>query len=92
MKYFFPLPLQRLKEDSTLECHVHSLHEALEYWKKYISVYDKWFFRDKDEYKNLKEKIDREYKCLGKYYAFAPPHLLTCFDLYEITINCMIKY
>ena len=55
------------------------------------SVYDKWFFRDKDEYKNLKEKIDREYKRLGKYYAFAPPHSLTCFDLYEITINCMIK-
>ena len=73
LKYFFPLPLQRLEEDSTLECHVTSLNEAMAFDGKYVSVYDEWFFTN-GKYMELKEKIRNEYNYLGNYYVFSPPH------------------
>ena len=74
LKYYYPLPLQRLGEDSTLECYTSSLEKVLNYEGKYISVYEKWFFGEKNS--KIKEKIEQEYKYIGSYEIFTPPHSL----------------
>lgn len=73
LKYFFPLPLQRLEEDSNLKCHIDSVNMAMKFEGKYISVYEEWFFKY-GKYQNLKEKIMNEYEYVGNYFVFSPPH------------------
>lgn len=88
LKYYFPLPLQRLDDSSTLLCHTQTKEKALSYSGKYISVFEDWFFGEKN--KDIKDKIDREYELIGRYPVFSPPHSLNIddiairyFDLYE---------
>ena len=75
LKYFFPLPLQRLPEDSTLACHADCLNKAYAFDGRYVSVEEDWFF-GAGRYPGLKEKITNEYRHLGTYYVFFPPQTL----------------
>ena len=81
LKYFFPLPLQRLEEGSDLACHTESLEKAMAFEGKYISIYEDWFF-DKNEYPALREKIRSEYEKIGEYAVFCPPFSLSAGDAY----------
>lgn len=88
LQYFFPLPLQRLSDESTLKCYVDSKEAVLNYTGKYISLYEPWFFVKGNQ--DIKEKIDQEYNKIGAYTVFSPPHSfgeddikLQTFDLYE---------
>ncbi len=72
MKYYFPLPLQRLPEDSKLLCHTESYDAVMNYDGKYISLYEEWFFYD-DRYQELREYICNEYEPVASYCAFTPP-------------------
>ena len=89
LKYFFPLPLQRLEGGSAdLDCYSASLTQALSYEGKYISVYESWFFAGKNQI--IKDKIASEYQWVGSYIRFSPPSSLSSsdisvqyFDLYE---------
>ena len=86
LKYFFPLPLNRLQEESSMPCHVESLEKTMNYDGKYISVYDLWFFGQwRWRYKQIQEKIDAEYELIGHYDVFAPPHVILPTDDIEIT-------
>ena len=87
IKYFFPLPLQRL-QDSDLECHIKSKEDVLAYTGKYISVYESWFFNGKNA--EIKSKIEEEYKYIGSYVRYSPSKELFFvetgfkeFDVYE---------
>lgn len=85
LKYFFPLPLQRLPEDSQLECYVDALKKVHEYEGRYISVYENWFFKG-DKYQELKNKIKNEYEYIGSYYGSTPQisgAVTKKYDLYE---------
>lgn len=89
LKYFYPLPLQRLPEDSKLECHTESLSKAMEFDGKYISVLESWFFGS-GKYQSLKDKILSEYDYIGSYRVLSPPFSLksssvslTTYDVYE---------
>ena len=92
LKYFFPLPLNRLHDESSMPCHVESLEKTLSYDGKYISVYDLWFFGQwRWRYENIQQKMENEYELLGSYDVFYPPHVilptdeisLTKFELYQ---------
>ncbi len=73
LKYFFPLPLQRLNDESSHPAHVEALDGAMSFEGKYISVdYD--FFFCGWRYPQLEEKIRREYTRVGSFAAFNPPH------------------
>ena len=72
LKHYFPLPLQRLNEESSLPSHVDSLTAAMNYHGKYISLHEGWFFQ-RDNYQSLKEKIESEYHYVGSYSSFSPP-------------------
>lgn len=89
LKYFFPLPLERLDEESTLKSHVDSLDLVMNFDGKYISVYDDWFFGE-DRYQMIRAKVNSEYEYAGEYYVFSPPHsfhssdaFVRTYELYE---------
>lgn len=88
LKYYFPLPLQRLDSESTLKCYTESQEAVLGYTGKYISVYEEWFFGNgKNEL--ISEKILDEYEYVGNYARYSPSNVLltndsvTYFSLYE---------
>lgn len=72
IKYFYPLPLQRLPEDSTLTCHTESLVAAMSFDGKYIAVDKNWFFYS-GKYAQLSEKMETQYEYVASYYMFSPP-------------------
>lgn len=90
LKYYFPLPLQRLGNDSDLKCHMETMEAALSYDGRYISVYDKWFFNN-EKNAEIKDKLQEEYKYIGEYKKFACPTSsnvdFQIFDLYERLID-----
>ena len=72
LKYYYPLPLQRLPENSELECYRDSLSAVLDYEGKYIALDSSWFF-GLQKNQSIKEKIKNEYQIIGTYYMFSPP-------------------
>lgn len=86
LRYYYPLPLQRLSEDSGLKCQKESLYRALNYTGKYITVYKDWIFKDgKNE--DLKKKIADEYEYAGTIYVFTPPHSIRLSDAFTKHID-----
>lgn len=75
LKYYFPLPLQRLPEDSDLPCHTESLEAVMNYDGKYIALYDTWFFEN-NTYEEFRNYIYTEYEPVAFYYVFTPPFSL----------------
>ena len=89
LKYFFPLPLQRMPEDSTLPSHVDTLAKVSDFDGRYISLDEEWFFLN-DDYPSIKYKIENEYHLVASYYIFSPKDTLFKYkmepklcDLYE---------
>ena len=72
IKYYFPLPLQRLPENSELSCHKDCYDAVMNYSGKYISVYEGWFFEN-NKYQEIKEHIYNEYEPVTPYYVFTSP-------------------
>lgn len=83
LKYFFPLPLQRMKDDSSHPAHVEALEGAMSFEGKYISV-DYGFFFGGWRYPQLEEKILKEYTRIGSYPAFNPPHAVFPAEEFEV--------
>lgn len=94
LKYFYPLPIQRITENSEYkdaECRLESLRRIDQYKGKYVVTYNEWIFGNgKNE--ELKEKILREYDKIGEITRYTPQHkFLRCdteadfiyFDLYQ---------
>ena len=71
LSYYYPLPLRRLDEESTLECYTSSMEKVLNYDGKYISVYENWFFKDGSNTK-IRTWLENEYEYIGSYKVFAP--------------------
>ena len=89
LKHFFPLPLQRMLEDTKNPIRQETLEKVIAYTGKYISLQPFWFY-SANQYPEIREKIDREYTCAGSYTVFVPPHVIfpaenvsgTTIDLY----------
>lgn len=89
LKYFFPLPLQRLHDESSNPSHVEALEQAMSFEGKYVSLDYDWIFCGW-RYPQLEEKIMNEYTLVGPYYVFYPPYAIfptdnismKTFDLY----------
>lgn len=88
LKYYFPLPLQRLSDTMDAGIRTETLEKAMGYDGKYILVYDNWFFA-LGYNDDLRKKIDLEYKYIGSFKRYAPPSFISDdmgtqeYDLYE---------
>ena len=89
LRFFFPLPLQRLHDQSSNPSHVEALDQAMSYSGKYISLDYDWFFCGW-RYPQLEKKVMDEYTRVGSYSVFYPPYAIfptddirmKSFDLY----------
>ncbi|MBO4928497.1 MAG: hypothetical protein J5379_09660 [Clostridiales bacterium] len=86
LRYFFPLPLQRIPDDSDLACRKECLEETLAYDGRYISVVESWFY-NYGYNQNIREKIQSEYTLIGSYKMFTPPVYFDSSDDGEYTIK-----
>ena len=75
LKHFFPLPLQRMTENTKNPIRQETLEKVLDYTGKYISLQPLWFY-SANQYPEIREKIDREYTCAGSYGVLVPPHVI----------------
>lgn len=94
LKYYYPLPLERLTEESEysrMECYVESREGALQYDGTYVSVCSDWFFA-KGKNEAIREKLDAEYVKTDEYAVYSPDNelfvrndesLIVYFELYE---------
>ena len=58
---YYPLPLQRVREDSEYPSHVKVLKKALDFRERYVAVNDSWFFKEGNN-QRIKDKLNREYR------------------------------
>lgn len=73
LKYTYPLPLQRIKEDSPyhdLPCRLSCKENAMNYTGKYILL-DKGWLDCSISYPEIMDKISREYRPVGKVHFMA---------------------
>lgn len=76
LKYFFPLPIQRITDDSKYrdaECRLETLRRIEQYRGKYIVVNGEWLFGG-DKNGAVKEKVLREYDRIGALTRYTPQH------------------
>lgn len=74
LKYFFPLPVQRISEDSEYKnraCRLDSLEQIEEYTGEYVTVYEKWMFSNGRNEK-IKEKIENDYEIVAELAKYSP--------------------
>lgn len=94
IKYYFPLPIQRITDDSEfkdIKCRIETLRQIQQYQGKYVVVYDNWIFGE-GKNNEVKAKILREYDKIGELTRYTPhSKLFSCdteedfkyFDLYQ---------
>lgn len=58
---YYPLPLQRVREDAEYPSHVNALNKALDFRERYVAVNDSWFFKEGNN-QRIKDKLNREYR------------------------------
>lgn len=58
---YYPLPLQRVSEDSDYPSHVKALEKALAFRGRYVTVNDEWFFGE-GKNQRIRDKLNREYR------------------------------
>ena len=86
LKYYFPLPLQKLPEDSQLPCFTESYDAFMKYEGEYISVYEDWFFVG-GRCPELRQYIDDHYEYAASYYVYVQE-----FTLRQKGINDLVEY
>ncbi len=89
LEHFYPLPLQRMLENTKNPIRAESLEKVLNYTGKYISL-DFWWFYSVNPYPEIKEKIEKEYTLAGSYSEFAPPHVI--FPTEKISVSTVDLY
>lgn len=93
LKYFFPLPVQRIADDaeySDLPCRVDSMEKIESYGGEYVTVYEKWIF-EKGKNENIRRKLEDEYEKTGEISKYSPSHELFIQDTEE-NIETILLY
>lgn len=86
LKYFFPLPVQRIDDASKysdIKCRKETLEKIHSYNGQYISVYDSWFF-DSNRNLDIKQKIENEYQYVNSIVKYAPTNNLFANDTEKV--------
>lgn len=74
LKYFYPLPLQRISDNSpyrNVKCRTDCRRQIESYNGEYIVVYDKWFFGN-GKNNDIRRKILNEYDKIGEIVRYTP--------------------
>lgn len=88
LKYYFPLPLQRLNDKMDIKCRAETLERAMSYDGRYILVYEHWFF-DLGYNDEIRKRINSEYRYIGSFKRYVPHQFISKdvgtqeYDLYE---------